>query len=375
MGISSRKVEYNGKRVFVFDLIVKDPEWVCHNILDSLTPAEVSFYNAYRKPEPVAQIEINADDFTNIINPYLSEAVCSELPIAALCDNMVSDINEYNRRLKSWHKSYGFSRPYWYLNCDASKPLVPPLYNVERFASNLRTKLQYIQQKYKKGKVSEEIYQSMLRFRDNLNEISNLINKKLIEYGSTLQPYFTEWEEWNNEWNSVQNILEEFRKNCHYRGIMGFGKYYNKSISYVIRKDINYIKWALKNKPDFILRGDDLEEFIEKEGYNPYANSAYTTYPSNETIVDLASLLGDSCCELNSVVFKTSYLPNTKTLLSLTEKYPSLRYNITSKGNSYLITISGDFKIGTSQEEPLVILKESTEPVFSMDEDNKRLIF
>lgn len=372
MEISGRKVEYNGKQVFVFDLIVKDPEWVYHNILDTLTPAEIRFYNVYHTPEPVAQININADDFINILNPYLSEPVCSELPIAGLCDNIISDIKDYNQRLKSWHKShgYGYAFPLWNLKLDPKSPLVPSIHSIESLVSNLRSKLQYIQQRYKKGKVSEEIYQSMLRFRDNLNEISNSINEKLIEYGSALQPYFTEWEKWKTNWDELQKTWEKFRETCHYKGYMGFGKYYNKSISYVIRKDINYIKWALKNKPDFILRGDDLEEFIEKAGYDPYASADHTTYPSDETIVDLASILRDSGCELDSVVFKTSYLPDTKALLSLTEKYPSLRYNITSKEDSYLVAISGDFKISTPQKEPLVILKESTESVFYMDEDN-----
>lgn len=361
MEISSRKVEYNGKQVFVFDLIVKDPEWVRYNILDTLTPAEISFYNVYHTPEPVAQIEINADDFIGILNSYLSEAACSELSIEELCDNIASDVKEYNRRLKSWHNSFDYSRPYWYLNCDANKPLVPTIYSVESLVSKLRTKLQYISQKYKKGKVSEETYQSILRFRDNLNEIKNSINEKLIEYGSMLQSYFTEWEAWNNEWNNLQKTLEKFREECHFRGVMGFGRYYNKSISYVIRKDINYIKWALKNKPDFILRGDDLEEFIEKTGCDPYASSANTTYPSDETIVNIASLLGESGCKLDSVVFRTSYLPDTKALMSLTEKYPSLRYNITSKEDCYLVAVSGDFKTETSNEEPLVVLKESSD--------------
>jgi hypothetical protein len=142
---------------------------------------------------------------------------------------------------------------------------------------------------------------------------------------------------------------------------MGFGKYYNKSISYVIHKDLNYIKWALKNKPDFILRGDDLEEFIEKAGYDPYASTDHTTYPSDETIVDLASILRDSGCELDSVVFKMTKMPETKALMSLTKKYPSLKYSIVSKGDNYLVTLSGDFETSTYNEEPLVIFKEDPE--------------
>lgn len=361
MEISGRKVEYNGKQVFVFDLIVKDPEWVYHNILDTLTPAEIRFYNVYHTPEPVAQININADDFINILNPYLSEPVCSELPIAGLCDNIISDIKDYNQRLKSWHKShgYGYAFPLWNLKLDPKSPLVPSIHSIESLVSNLRSKLQYIQQRYKKGKVSEEIYQSMLRFRDNLNEISNSINEKLIEYGSALQPYFTEWEKWKTNWDELQKTWEKFRETCHYKGYMGFGKYYNKSISYVIRKDINYIKWALKNKPDFILRGDDLEEFIEKAGYDPYTSADHTTYPSNETIVNITSLLGESGCELDSIVFKVSNLPDTKVLMSLTEKYPCLRYNLYSKENQYYISFSGTFEDSTMNKEVKKISEES----------------
>jgi len=373
MEISSRKVGYNGKQVFVFDLIVKDPEWVCQNIIDTLTPAEISFYNVYHTPEPVAQIEINADDFINILNPYLSKDVCSELHIETLCDSIVNDVDEYNRRSKSWHKSYGYSRPYWDLDRVANNPLVPCLHTVESLVHKLEAKFQYIRQKYKKGKVGEETYQLLLRFRDNLNKINDSINDKLIEYGVTLRPYFMEWAKWKINWDELQKTWEKFRETCHYKGYMGFGKYYNKSISYVISKDINYIKWALKNKPDFILRGDDLEEFIEKAGYDPYASADHTTYPSNETIVNITSLLRESGCELDSVVFRTSYLPDTKALMSLTEKYPSLRYNITSKDDSYLVAISGDFKAETPKEEPLVVFKESSESI-GHNKDNKGFI-
>ena len=359
MDISNRKVEYNGKQVFVFDLIIKDPEWVYRNILDTLTPAEISFFNAYRKPEPAAQIEINADDFINILSPYLSEVVFSELHIDTLCDSIVSDVNEYNRRSKSWYKSYGYARPYWNLDRAANNPLVPCLHTVESLVHKLEAKFQYIRQKYKKSKIDEETYQSILRFRDNLNKINDSIREKLIEYGVTLRPYFMEWENWKNNWDNLQKSLEKFRETCHYKGYMEFGKYYNKSINYVIRKDINYIKWALKNKPDFILRGDDLEEFIKKAGYDPYVNSANIIYPSNEAIVNIASLLGASDCELDSIVFKVSNLPATKVLVSLTEKYPCLKYNMYSKENQYYISFSGTFEDSTMNKEVEKISEES----------------
>lgn len=153
-----------------------------------------------------------------------------------------------------------------------------------------------------------------------------------------------------------------FNRECHHHGDMGFGKYYNKSISYVIHKDLNYIKWALKNKPDFILRGDDLEEFIEKAGYDPYSSSdSNTSYPSNETVAELASFFDNFGCKLDSVVFKTSKMPDTDTLMSLTKRYPSLKYSIVSKRDYFLVILSGDFESNTYEEEPLIILKESSD--------------
>ena len=140
---------------------------------------------------------------------------------------------------------------------------------------------------------------------------------------------------------------------------MGFGKYYHRSVSYVIKNDINYIKWALKNIQDFTLKGDDLEEFIEKAGYDPYASADHTTYPSNETIVNITSLLGESGCELDSIVFKISNLPDTKVLVSLTEKYPCLRYNLYSKENQYYISFSGTFEDSTMNKEVKKISEES----------------
>ena len=174
-------------------------------------------------------------------------------------------------------------------------------------------------------------------------------NAVIIGYGKELLPYFTEWKEYYWAKQEVNMAWWAFNSKCHCREYMTFGKYYNKSVCSVIRKDLGYIKWALKNSSDFILKGDDLEEFIEKAGYDPYDIPAVNSaLPSDETLADLASFLGSSC-DLESVVFSISHQPDIKALVSLTEKYPSLRYNITLKGDLYLITLSGNFEDKKSQ--------------------------
>lgn len=392
--ISNRKIVKNEgeKPKFIFDIIEDDPKWISllmegktfHGLFE-LTDTEKKYYELVTLECPYTDIRLNIEDLNKILSPCLQEPIFEDGPLKDYTENLYKDIRGYNNDLScndfkvnpfdiylsAYHNTPYDSSTWFGIN----EGYVPRLHRAWRYISDVKQRLQAIRYKYRKGKLSDDLHDSEERLRQKAEDIRAEYNNYFIEYGKKLKSYFDEWDKYRDAKKEANNMWTAFNRECHYHGDMGFGKYYNKSISYVIRKDLNYIKWALKNKPDFILRGDDLEEFIEKAGYDPYASTDHTTYPSDETIVDLASILRDSGCELDSVVFKTSYLPDTKTLLSLTEKYPSLRYNITSKGNSYLITISGDFKIGTSQEEPLVILKESTEPVFSMDEDNKRLIF
>ena len=367
MEISGRKINYNGKMEYIFDIINTDPSWAnLHR--DELEPSEVAFLEVVTTPAPTTDIQVNPDDFKDILDCIINEPIIQEPRIKKVIELMYADINEYNENLK--HGSFSHLSIY---HTNNSKPY-PYIHHVDNFGEALQEKIYALSYMYRHGKLSEELFQSCEKVRICAPDIKKKIKELLTKYGEALNQFFTEQGNFIKLRRERNETYFLFRETYHYRGNMGFGKYYHRSVSYVIKNDINYIKWALKNIQDFTLKGDDLEEFIEKAGYDPYASADHTTYPSNETIVNIASLLGESGCELDSVVFRTSYLPDTKALMSLTEKYPSLRYNITPKEDSYLVAIFGDFKTVTSKEEPLVVFKESSESIGHM-EDNKGFIF
>ena len=166
------------------------------------------------------------------------------------------------------------------------------------------------------------MYLSQEKLRNKLSTIENELTLSFDKYEHQLVPYFEEWKKYKEAMVAAHNIWEEFDKECH---------------------------------------------------YNDYSIES-GNYPSNEILSDLSSLLGGNDCELDSVVFKISNLPDTKVLVSLTERYPSLKYNIVTKGDVYYITLSGDFKAMPPKEEPLVVFKESSESIGHMD-DNKEFIF
>ena len=137
---------------------------------------------------------------------------------------------------------------------------------------------------------------------------------------------------------------ERFKEEYHYRGTMEFGKYSGKTIRSIIKHDIGYIEWALHNKDGFVLKGDDLQDFIAKTGYDPTETHPETGYiPSDGLLKDISSFLGEEYCRLESVVFETSKLPETRNFLLLNEKYPEIKYSITSNGKNFLIRLFGGF--------------------------------
>lgn len=393
MDISERKIVYKeGQRPkYIFDIIKTDPYWIrfliegktFHGSFE-FTDVEKKFYELVILECPQTDIRINVDTLKKALVSYLQEPIFEDEPLKNYTEDLYKSIEDYNKKLELGFDVYPLTvcfapscdSPFDSIWTSRIETLIPNLgYNALHYISRVQQRLQGLRSKYKHGKLSDELYDSEERLRSKIQDMGNDFNSIMKEYGKELKPYFDEWIKYREIKREVYYAWQTFNSKCHYRQeYMGFGRYCNKSVSYVIRKDPGYIKWTLKNKPDFILRGDDLEAFIEKTGCDPYASSANTTYPSDETIVNIASLLGESGCELDSVVFRTSYLPDTKALMSLTEKYPSLRYNITSKDDSYLVAISGDFKTETPKEEPLVVFKESTESI-GHNENNKGFIF
>lgn len=391
MDISERKIAYReGQRPkYIFDIIKNDPDWIrlliegktFHGLFE-LTDVEKKYYEQTILEYPLTDIRINVDILKNSLAPYLQESIFEDDPLKNYTEELYKSIEDYNNKLEHGFKIYPFTvcfapschSPFDSIWTSKTETLIPNLdYNALHYISRVQQRLQGLRSKYKQGKLSEDLYDSAERLRNKIQNMGNDFISIMKEYGKELKPYFDEWIKYRDTKREVYDAWQTFNSKCHYhQEYMGFGRYCNKSVSYVIRKDPGYIKWALKNKPDFILRGDDLEEFIEKTGYDPYTISANTTYPSNETIDNIALLLGDSNCELDSIVFKVSNLPDTKVLVSLTEKYPCLKYNIYSKENQYYISFSGTFENSTMNKE---VEKTSEESESSSEIIVKELLY
>ena len=378
MDISERKIIYKERQrpKYIFDIIKTDPYWIrlliegktFHGSFE-FTDVEKKFYELVILKCPQTDIRINVDTLKNALVSYLQEPIFEDEPLKNYTEDLYKSIEDYNKKLELGFDVYPLTvcfapscdSPFDSIWTSRIETLIPNLgYNALHYISRVQQRLQGLRSKYKHGKLSDELYYSEERLRNKIQDMRNDFNSIMKEYGKELKPYFDEWIKYRDTKREVYDAWQTFNSKCHYHQVyMGFGRYCNKSVSYVIRKDPGYIKWVLKNKPDFILKGDDLEEFIEKTGYDPYAISTNTTYPSNETIVNIASLLGDSDCELDSIVFKVSNLPDTKVLVSLTEKYPCLRYNLYSKENQYYISFSGTFEDSTMNKEVEKISEES----------------
>lgn len=353
MEISGRKISYNGKMEYIFDVINTDPSWVnLHR--DELEPSELAFLEIVLTPAPTTDIQVNPDDFKDILDCIINEPIIQEPRIKKVIELMYADINEYNENLK--HGSFSNLSIF---HTNNGKPY-PYIHHVDNFGEALQEKIYALSYMYRHGKLSEELFRSCEKVRICAPDIKKKIKELLTKYGEALNQFFTEQGNFIKLRRERNETYFLFRETYHYRGNMGFGKYYHRSVSYVIKNDINYIKWALKNIQDFTLKGDDLEEFIEKAGYDPYANpDKNNSFPSNDTLSDLSSILGNNDCELDSIVFKISNLPDTKVLVSLTEKYPCLKYNLYSKENQYYISFSGTFEDSTMNKEIEKISEES----------------
>jgi hypothetical protein len=378
MDISERKIIYKERQrpKYIFDIIKTDPYWIrlliegktFHGSFE-FTDVEKKFYELVILKCPQTDIRINVDTLKDALVSYLQEPIFEDESLKNYTEDLYKSIEDYNKKLELGFDVYPLTvcfapscdSPFDSIWTSRIETLIPNLeYNALHYISRVQQRLQGLRSKYKHGKLSDELYDSEERLRNKIQDMRNDFNSIMKEYGKELKPYFDEWIKYRDTKREVYDAWQTFNSKCHYHQVyMGFGRYCNKSVSYVIRKDPGYIKWVLKNKPDFILKGDDLEEFIEKTGYDPYAISTNTTYPSNETIVNIASLLGDSDCELDSIVFKVSNLPDTKVLVSLTEKYPCLRYNLYSKENQYYISFSGTFEDSTMNKEVEKISEES----------------
>lgn len=392
MDISERKIIYKeGQRPkYIFDIIKEDPDWI--NLLIEgktshgpfeLTDVEKRYYELATLDCPQTDIRLNVDVLRKSLAQYLQEPIFEDDPLKQYTEELYKSIEDYNNKLEHGFKIYPFTvcfapscdTPFDSIWTSKTETLIPNLdYNALHYISRVQQRLQGLRSKYKQGKLSEDLYDSEERLRNKIQDMGNDFISIMKEYGKELKPYFDEWIKYCDTKREVYYAWQTFNSKCHYhQEYMGFGRYCNKSVSYVIRKDPGYIKWALKNKADFILRGDDLEEFIEKAGYDPYANPAGSnSFPSNETLSDLSSFLGNNDCELDSIVFKVSNLPNTKVLVSLTEKYPCLKYNIYSKENQYYISFSGIFENSTMNKE---VEKISEDPESSSEIIVKELLY
>lgn len=316
--ISKRKiVKYDGEDPqYIFDIIKEDPAWI--ERLRSgetrfgnyeLNDAECHFYELVTTPCPNTEIRIDVNEFKKHLEPLIKEAIFKDRPIQTCVNDYIDSLEDYNKELEDgtpidpYHDCVSIWRsPLGYYIASGGVLLTDYSKIKRNLFEYIKHRFAIIRQRFRKGKISEEIYLSQEKLRNKLSTIENELKLSFDKYEHQLVTYFEEWKKYKEMMVAAHNIWEEFDKECHYND-------------------------------------------YSTEGRN---------YPSNETLSDLSSLLGGDDCELDSVVFKVSNLPDTKVFVSLTERYPSLKYNIVTKGDVYYITLSGDFEIiPVTNEEPL----------------------
>ena len=340
MEISGRKVDYQGKQTFVLDLIRKCPQWVYDNIYDTLEPSEKEIFDAITQKYPSADIRIVEEDFMNILLPYLKEPIFQEPRLIKLIEELKSSIEAYNEQLGCWESPI---TPDIHYDLDSSSPIVPHIFACS-FYYKMKEKLQGIRQKYKNGKLSYDMYQSAERVRESIPTIEKQMKEQLVKYGEILKGFFEDYTHWRKKREEAEWNLRKFEYCYHQRETMKFGKYSGRTISYVIKKDISYIEWALKNKRDFTLEGDDLEEFIEKAGYNPTVLSKESSrtcqIPELMDIMDY--LVGNGSYSIHSITLEVSKLPETRDIMEINTKYPDLAFSFEKRGDKMFMVVKGN---------------------------------
>ena len=363
MEISGRKVDYQGKQTFVLDLIRKCPQWVYDNIYDTLEPSEKEIFDAITQKYPSTDIRIVEEDFMNTLLPYMmNEPIFQEPLLAKLVDELMSRIEKYNKSLGCWGSGY----PYENYGLDSAAPIVPNI-NIHSFCFTLKNKLQYLKQKYKKGKQpSTDMCQSAEKVLENIPAIEEQMKEHAVKYGELLKGFFEDFNKWYKKREEAEWDLRRFDHRYHQRGTMTFGKYSGRAISYVIKRDLGYIEWALRNKRDFTLEGDDLEEFIEKAGYNPVVlnKESCSIVQLTELIEIMDYLVGTNSYCLHSIILEVGKLPETKDIMEVNTKYPGLAFSFEKRGEKMFMGVKGNLDGITADkadDDPAPIEKNPTD--------------
>lgn len=363
MEISGRKVDYQGKQTFVLDLIRKCPQWVYDNIYDTLEPSEKEIFDAITQEYPSTDIRIVEEDFMNILLPYMNEPIFKEPLLVKFIDELKWRIEEYNKKLGCWKSSV---YPYENYGNYSSEPIVPEI-NIHSFCFTLKNKLQYLKQKYKKGKQpSTDMCQSAEKVLENIPAIEEQMKEHAVKYGELLKGFFEDFNKWYKKREEAEWDLRRFDHRYHQRGTMTFGKYSGRAISYVIKRDLGYIEWALRNKRDFTLEGDDLEEFIEKAGYNPVVlnKESCSIGQLTELIEIMDYLVGTNSYCLHSITLEVGKLPETKDIMEVNTKYPGLAFSFEKRGEKMFMGVKGNLDGITADkadDDPAPIEKSPTD--------------
>ena len=321
--ISKRKiVKYDGEDPqYIFDIIKEDPAWI--ERLRSgetrfgdyeLNDAERHFYELINTPCPITDIRIDVNEFKKYLEPFIKDDIFKDRPIQKCINEFIDAIGEFNKELEDgtpidpYHDCVSFWRAPLGFFIGVKNLIITDYSKIKRnLFEYIKHRFVIIRQRFRKEKISEEIYLSQEKLRNKLSTIENELTLSFDKYEHQLVPYFEEWKKYKELMVAAHNIWEEFDEECHCN--------------------------------------DDITE-----GEN---------YPSNEILSDLSSFFVNNDCELDSIVFKISNLPDTKVLVSLTEKYPCLKYNIYSKENQYYISFSGTFENSTMNKEVGKISEES----------------
>ncbi len=202
VNISNRKIVKNeGERPkFIFDIIENDPNWISlliegktsHGLFE-LTDTEKKYYELVTLECPHTDIRLNIEDLNQILSPCLQEPIFEDGPLKDYTENLYKDIRGYNNDLScndfkvnpfDIYLSAYHNTPYdsstWF---GVNEGYVPRVHRAWRYISDVKQRLQAIRYKYRKGKLSDDLYDSEERLRQKAEDIRAEYNNYFIEYG------------------------------------------------------------------------------------------------------------------------------------------------------------------------------------------------
>lgn len=316
------KVKFGEKEAYVFDLIMHESEdWLRDNLLDKLEASERWMFDVKTALSPATNIEIDANDFMKILEPYMEEPFFKTQLVLDKCEKLKESISDFNEKVKVHysHDKY-MGLPFFGEGNKGSEITWYP--SIDNITDSLRTACSYFKQKFKKGKCTKEELDSAEHVKkDIIPVIKEKFKKIMDDYAMTFHVYVAAIFEWIDTYKKLLAAYDDFCKEVHPTTELTFGKHRGKNMRYVIIHDLSYAEWLLETKPEFEITKDDLKLFIEKTGYDPYENQLKNDR-SDDTFAKLLSFFEDNNFFFSSALFQTSEKPDVDVLEQLGRLFP-----------------------------------------------------